>query len=62
MPYAVEENLRGMNERMKERKNDRKTKSWAFYYLMKVVWVTAVVACLISANSAHTKSGATGGR
>ena len=32
VPYAVEENLRGMNERMKERKNDRKTKSWAFYY------------------------------
>ena len=28
VPYAVEENLRGMNERMKE----RKTKSRAFYY------------------------------
>ena len=32
VPYAVEENLRGMNERMKERQNDRKTKSRAFYY------------------------------
>ena len=36
VPYAVEENLRGMterkNERKKERKKERKTKSRAFYY------------------------------